>query len=68
MLTLIAVSCGSYIINIHIAMKKKLKNESEMDHKTDKNAKINIPSKILTVSTDGDLHVNHQLEENELTE
>lgn len=55
-------------------MKKKLKNESEMDHKTDKNSKIDIPSKIITVSTDGGiegpchLHVNHQLEENKLTE
>lgn len=74
MLNLIAVSYGSYIINIHIAIKKKLKNESGMDHKTDKNAKIDIPGEVLTVSTDGKieeprhLHVNQQLEEDELTE
>lgn len=74
MLTSIAVSYGSYIINIHIAIKKTPKNESGMDHKTDENAKIDIPGKVLTVSTDGrieepcHLHVNQPLEENELTE
>lgn len=42
--------------------------------KQTKNAKIDIPGKVLTVSTDGrmeeprHLHVNQQLEEKELTE
>lgn len=33
-------------------IKRKLKNESGMGHKTDKNAKVTIPGKVLPVSTD----------------
>ena len=48
LLKLIAPSHGFYKIKVYINMKRKLKNESGTDQKTDRNAKVIIPGKVLT--------------------